>query len=282
MGRSYSAVVVGSLSRDCDVGDHPDRFRAGGTVFYAGCALSRLGARARVVTRLRSDDRASLLAPLLAEGVEALALDSSHTTTYVNDYSQGTDRHDLRATSDPLRAKDVPEGWRDADLIQFGPLHRRDLEPDVLGVFRGFRGIDVQGLVRVRRGGGTRVEPNPALGDFVGQVDVVQSSESELPAVLDGESLERFVRRHGVSEMLVTRGARGASILTGKGRTDVSAPEARGTARVGAGDVFLACYLLLRVSGSGPEEAARRAASASAKKIETGQVPKDLRPEALR
>jgi sugar/nucleoside kinase (ribokinase family) len=52
-------------------------------------------------------------------------------------------------------------------------------------------------------------------------------------------------------------------------------------APVGAGDVFLAAYLLLRVRGRGPLEAARGAARVAALKVAHGEVPRDVRVEDL-
>jgi sugar/nucleoside kinase (ribokinase family) len=272
------ALVVGAITRDLELADDAaGRARPGGVVFHAGSALARLGARTRVVTRLRPADARALLSPLRAEGIEVLALPSRRTTTYANDYSGAVDRHEIRATSDPIRPADLPEGWREADLVQLGPLHRRDIVPETAAVLRGFRGIDVQGLVRVRGPGGTRLRPFAALSRFLAHVDVVQASEPELRAMLGGGSLRHFVSRHGVREMIVTRGMRGATVVTRDGACDVAGYAARGGARVGAGDVFLAAYLLLRVRGLAPVAAADGAARICALKIARGMVPKNLR-----
>jgi sugar/nucleoside kinase (ribokinase family) len=274
--RSPRALVVGAVTRDLELThEGGDGFRPGGVVLHGGLALARLGAATRIVTRVRPEDEEPLLSALRLEGVEALALPSRKTTTYANDYSGVRSRHELRAVSDPIGPADVPEGWREADVVQLGPLHPRDILPETAALLHGFRGIDVQGLVRVAGRGGTRLRPFAALARFLEHVDVVQASERELPAVLDGVSVERFVARHAVREMIVTRGARGATVLTREGATDVPACATRGTAQVGAGDVFLAAYLVLRVRGSGPLEAAAGAARIAALKITHGAVPRE-------
>lgn len=269
------ALVVGAVSRDLELADEAGgAARAGGVVIHAGAALARLGARTRVVTRLRPEDAPLLLAGLAAEGVETLALPSRDTTTYANDYSGPVDRHELRATSDPIAPEDLPPSWRDADLVQLGPLHRADIRPETAAALGGFKGLDVQGLVRVHGPGGTRLEPYPDLARFLAHVDVVQASEHELSAVLAGDSLARFVARHAVREMIITRGARGATVVTRDGTTDVSADPVPDGAKAGAGDVFLAAYLCLRVRGRGPLEAAAGAARVSALKVASGEVPR--------
>ena len=240
---------------------------------YAGTALARLGARVRVVTRLHEDDADALLAPLLAEGVEVHALPSAMTTRYALDYSGASDVHELRATSDPIGPDDVPESWRRADLVQLGPLHRRDLLPELVESLSGFTGLDAQGLVREPHG-------KSDLPRLLSQVDVLQVSEEESAALLEGEPLETFARRFGLGEVLITRGARGAWLLSAGTRHDVAAAPSSGRHRIGAGDVFLACYLLQRVRGAAPERAAAWAARVCAKKLDSGQVPKGFDPDA--
>jgi sugar/nucleoside kinase (ribokinase family) len=108
---------------------------------------------------------------------------------------------------------------------------------------------------------------------------VVKASEAELAAVLDGETLERFARRHGVREMLVTRGARGVHVFAGHTACDLPAPLVNARFKVGAGDVFLAAYLFFRVRELGPAESAAAATRVCAAKLEQGEVPKGFAGE---
>jgi sugar/nucleoside kinase (ribokinase family) len=245
-------------------------------VVHAGCALARLGATTHVVTRVHPADAAELTAPLHADGVVVRALPSRATTTYLNDYSGPRDRHDLRATSDPIAPEDVPQAWRVADVVQLGPLHPDDVRPETAAVVRGLRGLDVQGLVR--QPGTAVLRACAALPAFLAHADVVQASEAELEPVLAGESVTRFMARHAVPELLVTRGARGVTVLLAGGAAhDVPAvpAEAGATAdaKAGAGDVFLAAYLLARARGAHPVAAAGAAAHAAALKIARGELP---------
>jgi len=270
--RPLRALVVGAVTRDLEPGtDGAGAFRPGGVVFHAGLALAALGARTRIVTRLRPEDETALLAPLRAGGVGALALPSRETTTYANDYSSTPTRHDLRATSDSIGPDDVPAAWREADVVQLGPLHPRDVLPETAAALRGLKGLDVQGLVRVAGGGG-RLERSAALERFLPHVDVLQASEQELAAALDGDGAGTFVARHGVRELIVTRGARGATLVTPDGTIDVPPEPAPGTGAVGAGDVFLAAYLVHRARGATPAAAAGAAARVAARKVAGAEV----------
>ena len=184
-----SALVVGSISRDYSIGEPGSEGEPGGVVFYAGTALSRMGANTRVVTRLQERDHEALLSPLRAAGIDVLALESRETTSYRNDYAGTIDRHVLLSVSDALAPEDVPAAWRAADIVHFGPLHPRDLVPELIRTFRGLKGIDLQGLVRKVDSEVARFQRSDALDEFITEVDVVQSSEAELPSVLAGKSL---------------------------------------------------------------------------------------------
>ena len=267
------ALFVGAVSRDLLVsGESEPDSRPGGGVHHGGLALARLDARVRVVTRVRRDDVETLLAALRSEQADVLALPSHATTTYRNDYHAAVDRHELKAASDPIGPDDIPSAWRDADLIQISPLHQRDVAPETAAVLHGFKGLDVQGLLR-----GTGREGHRSLPVFLAHIDVLQVSESDLPTLLEDESLGDFVQRSGVSEMLVTRGARGATLVTSRGPSEIPTRPVEGGYPVGAGDVFLAAYLLSRVRGYEPHGAAQLATRVCIAKIQQSMVPRDFR-----
>ncbi len=272
-----TALLVGSISRDLEEREGRTVERPGGTVHYAGSALLRLGARVRVVTRRCSRDDV-LLDPLRRAGAEVHALESARTTTYRNDYLGPVDRHELLASSDRIVSADIPAAWHAADLVQLGPLHPEDIEPDLLPFDDRLVGLDLQGLVRRPGPRGTNLEPNPDLPRFLSGVRVVQASESELSAALGGEEIEAFVGRQGIPEMIVTRGAKGATVYSGGHRFDIPARPVHAGDRAGSGDVFLASYLLLRYRGFAPPEASAGAGEVCAVRIEKGEIPAGFDP----
>ena len=269
MAARLTALVIGSISRDL-LSD--GTAAPGGVVHWAGLALLRLGARVRVLTRAAAHDDA-LLDPLRARGAEVLRLPSSATTTCRNAYGPRGDRHELWARSVPIRAADVPERWRAADLVQLGPLHRRDLAPDVARGLSGVIGLDVQGLVRSGRRARTRLAAARGLAPRLAGVAVLKAGEPELPFVLRRGGPEVLLAPGGPRELLVTRGASGALLITREGRAEVAALPARPRHLVGAGDVFLAAFLYARARGIEPLAAVRLASRASAAKIEAGELP---------
>lgn len=269
------ALLLGSISRDLlREPDGRERAQPGGTVHHAGLALLRLGARVRVVTRLRTQEAAELLEPLRAEGAEVLALPSPTTTCYRNDYRGETDRHELLETSLPIGPDDVPDAWSAAELVQLGPLHPADIDGGVVERLQGLKGLDLQGFLR-----GPGAARSAALREMIPHIDVVQASESELAGAVPEVSPEVFLRELGVAEMLLTRGSRGATVLTATSAQPIRTRSLSAGDRAGAGDVFLATYLLSRAHGQLPVPAAEAAVRACVAKIEYGTIPLGFRLE---
>ncbi len=263
-----TALVVGSVSRDLESG----RERPGGVVHYAGLALTQLGIVTRVVTRVAREDDTELLAPLRAAGAAVCALPSRATTVCRNDYAAAVDRHELCAVSDPIAVSDLPPDWLDSHVVQLGPLHRDDLHPGMGAQLSGWVGLDLQGLARERSAAGTRLAALDALPLYTRGVGVIKASEEELSALAGPRGADRFRRDLGADELIVTRGASGATLVTQDGRLDLPAHPARRRFPTGAGDVFLAAYLLGRARGAKPPDAAQLALRVSAEQVERGEV----------
>jgi sugar/nucleoside kinase (ribokinase family) len=280
--RSPIALLVGSLTRDVWADAPGLEASPGGVVHHAGPALARLGLEVRVVTRLAARDRAELAGPLERAGVQVHALPSRETTTYRNDYSGESDSHVLLACSDPIQLDDIPPGWRTADLVQLGPLHPADVAPEVPAGLAAIIGLDAQGWVRARPDEQRRADQQRRahdVGERLRHVDVLQVSESDLGEIVQGASPESFAAACGLAELIVTRGARGASVWTSGSRADVPARPVRprdARAKAGSGDVFLACYLWQRAAGADPAAAARVAAAICSIKLVRGELPAGL------
>jgi len=252
-------LVVGSVSRDLERGAPAGIQVPGGVVTHAGLAHAGLGAVVRVVTSLRPADARVLLAPLRAAGVAVRARRSRGTTTCLNAYGGDEDLHEVTERSDAIRLADVPRAWRRSDIVQLGPLHPRDVMPDVSACGGAFCGLDVQGLLR-----GPRREVPQTWLRVLGGCHVVQVSASDAPRLLAGDSLERWRRRMGVRELVVTRGAQGAVVVTERGCVSIPPTRVVVGHPTGAGDVFLAGYLQGRARGLPPARAGRLAARTAA------------------
>jgi 2-dehydro-3-deoxygluconokinase len=87
-----------------------------------------------------------------------------------------------------------------------------------------------------------------ALRPLLARTDLLIASEDELPLVLEQPGVDeleavRSVLAEGVGEVVVKRGASGATAFTADGATDCAARQVDAVDLVGAGDAFVAGYL---------------------------------------
>jgi 2-dehydro-3-deoxygluconokinase len=106
-----------------------------------------------------------------------------------------------------------------------------------------------------------RERASAALRPLAAGAHLVVASEDELPLVCDGPdeaARARALLDLGVREVVVKRGARGASAYTGTGRHDEPARAVTVVDTVGAGDAFTAGYLSAFLDGLPVPERLRR------------------------
>jgi sugar/nucleoside kinase (ribokinase family) len=248
--------VVGNLSRDVVDGSRP---RAGGGPFHCARALHALGTRAVVVTKCAETDRATLLPGLVALGLPVEWRPSEATAAFSMTYSDGERTMTVDALGDAW-TPDEARGWvadtlGRAEWVHVAALARSDFPAETLAeLARGRRiSLEGQGLVRPATTG-----PLALDGDFdpavLEHVSVLKLGEEEYEAIGRGPD------ELGVPEVLITRGQRGSSVWAGGRLEDVPARPVGGRRDpTGAGDAFVAAYLVARFSGLPPVPAARRA-----------------------
>lgn len=254
-------AVIGNLSRDVVDGRTP---RPGGAPFHAARALRLLGGRSRIVARCAPADRSALLTPVIALGVPVFWAQSGSTTSFELRYAGEERELTLLEPGEPWRVEDVRDVGR-AGWVHVGALTREEFPPDVLAALARDRrlALDGQALVRPARTG--RVELDRDFDpELLRHVTVLKLAEAEAD-VLGGEDA---VAALGVPEALVTRGSRGALLLSGGRRDVVPARRVASDDPTGAGDAFLAAYVWARAHGHRPVSAARHAASTAARALE--------------
>ncbi|MDJ0336088.1 sugar kinase [Salinibacterium sp. G-O1] len=111
----------------------------------------------------------------------------------------------------------------------------------------------------------SRKDAGIALRDLARNADIIFASEEELDLLLEGpgdDALERIQRElpsFGVEELIVTRGALGASAFVQGSEVTVDAFPAVAVDTIGAGDAFVAGYLSALVDGASVTERMARA-----------------------
>ena len=108
----------------------------------------------------------------------------------------------------------------------------------------------------------SRTEARDALTPLTRHTNLVVASEDELDLVAEGATESDAVRTlqdRGVEQVVLTRGAGGATAWTGEGRHDAPALAVTAVDTVGAGDAFTAGYLSGVADGLPVAERLRRA-----------------------
>lgn len=238
-------------------------------------ALARLGHRTRWISRLGDDELgAFVLRTLRAEGVDVSTVACGPgEVTGVLFFDRGvggiTRAHYRRANSAAatLAAEDIPADAlhrsRRLHLTGITPAlgpGPRDAFDHALGLARENRtptSLDVN----YRSALWSREEARTFLRARM-PVDVLIASDDELDLVVDGRdetSQVGALLELGVTEVLVTRGHRGASLHRREGRIDAGAYDVPLVDPVGAGDAFTAGYLSGCLDGCAPDARLDRA-----------------------
>jgi sugar/nucleoside kinase (ribokinase family) len=250
-------AVVGNLSLDRVDGGEP---RAGGAPFHAARALRVLGRPAIVAAKGAEADR-RLLPPLVRLGVPVLWRGGDSTAAFSFRYSGNLRSMVVDALGPAWTAADL-RGLERADWVHVGALARSDFPPETLALLARDRRLsfDGQGLVRPAATG-PLVLDDEFDPEVLRHVSVLKLAEEEA-RVLVGEPDAEALASLGVPEIVVTFGSDGSLVFAGDRLERVAArPVAGEVDPTGAGDAFVAAYLVSRSSGYAPVPAARRASA---------------------
>jgi sugar/nucleoside kinase (ribokinase family) len=249
-------AVIGNLTRDVVAGADP---RPGGGVFYAARAFARLGSDARVAAACRADDRDALVPPLEAFGLPVTWLESAETTAYSFHYEGDRRIMSQDAVGDAWSPERSVEAAADAPWVNVCALVRTEFPPVTLAALADGRRllVDAQGLVRRADLGDLKTDGE--IGDVLRHVTVLKLNDEEAETLVGDAKPERL-RALGVPEVLLTLGSQGAYVVTPELIEHVPAQTIEGPVDpTGAGDTFSAGYLVARIAGADPVEAARAA-----------------------
>lgn len=241
-------ALIGNLSCDLKPGLPPS---VGGGPYHGARALRRLRVPARIVARCSAADRQNLLPPLVRLGTPVRYVAGEATPTFGIAYN-GDQRE--------MRVEQLGDAWAPADLPELpsvawahvAPLARHEFPAETLAALarRCRVSLDGQGLVRVPEVGPLRLDADFDR-DVLRYVWTLKLADEEAEVLGDPTAL-------GVREVIVTHGSRGATLYTRGERTDVSAHRID-TDPTGAGDAFMAAYVVARNAGFTPLGATRRA-----------------------
>ena len=234
----------------------------GGSASYAALAALRLGWDAAVLTAAGPDFEPERDLP----GIAAFVTRSPATTRFVNEYDADGTRHQvMTARAEPLDLADLPDEWRDPDVLFLAPVAGEVPGRSALSFSAEVVGAGAQGWLRACDGQG-RVAPcewADPRADLAG-VHLLFLSQHDLPDARTAVAgLLRFVPM-----IALTRGWQGLTLLTREAAHDVTALPRPEVDPTGAGDVFAAACLLRYQETGDPLEAAAFGACAASCVVE--------------
>lgn len=227
-GPAIDYLLIGHIAHDVT----PDGPRLGGTVSYGAHTAAAFGLRVGILTSARFDE------PLLYDlppQATVIQVPAEHTTTFANQYTNGTRTQYLHHRATTLTPDWLPPAWRQARLIHLGPI-AYEIDPGFASAFPG-RPICVtpQGWMR-RREPDDRVATVPweAAGQVLPQARLAVLSDEDIRHDPDLE--QTFSRLAPL--LIMTHAARGVTVYDQGVRRDFPAYPVNEVEPTGAGDVF--------------------------------------------
>ena len=250
-------VAIGHVTLD----RFGDVVRPGGAALYAAVTATRLGLSAGVLTSHADDFPLELVPPR----IELISVPSGATTVFEHDHSGGERRLRVHGTAAPLDVDDLPEDWRDPELVLLAPVVN-EVDAAFADAFEGATlAAEAQGWLRaVARDGAVQTRTWPSPKGVLSRLQALFLSGADVRG--QEAAMTEWVQRVPVAA--VTAGARGALLYVNGDRYEVRPRRAREIDATGAGDVFAATWLVRYRMLGDPWEAAEAATCAASLAVE--------------
>jgi sugar/nucleoside kinase (ribokinase family) len=248
-------LLIGHVTQDVT----PAGMRLGGTASYASLTAKAFGIRVGVVTACRDD----LTLPEL-DGIQIVRKSSENNSTFENiPTPQGRVQY-IRAQADRLTIADVPEAWRSAPIVHFGPV-AGEIDPAMLESFpHSLRCTTPQGWLRQWDENGLVTFLN-----WQGIDTILKNVNIAILSIEDILGDEDIIQEYActVPILVITEGARGARIYWNNDVRFIRPPHENEVDSVGAGDIFAASFFIRYQQTRDPWEAARVATQLAAHSV---------------
>jgi sugar/nucleoside kinase (ribokinase family) len=248
--------IVGSTTIDKIVAEDHSFLKLGGVTAYAGITYRRHGIPVFIISNIAEQDL-EVMAKLRATDILVIS-DKSDLSTYFVNYNRGDRRYQkLLQRAGPINIGQIQSILDRVDGLHLGPLHPLDIET---GVLRSLHDsnlkifLDVQGYTRMVKN--KKVYPSVSVRMTAGLTlaRIAKANEAEYHAILAfyQMTLAELMQCFKIEEFVVTLGDKGGFVQKQNGET-FHYHAAKITAPVdptGAGDVFLAAYIVSRIANN--------------------------------
>jgi sugar/nucleoside kinase (ribokinase family) len=268
---TFDVVVIGHFAKDQLIVDGKGDLSSGGSVYYGSVALSRLGLKVAIVTRLHPDDFPRL-DEVEREGIRVFANPAPETSGIANFYtSADMERRVCKPLgfAGPFSRQDIPDVT--ARVFHVGPIIAGEIDLPLLAYLASLSpvGLDVQGFVRVREGDDLVFREWKDVEEGLSYVTYLKVDRAEAE-LLTGETdlrvAARLLSALGPSEVLVTQSSGVTLFADGQIYQAPFTPRSL-AGRTGRGDTCFATYLGKRLDAT-PGTACRFAAAVTTLKQE--------------
>jgi 1D-myo-inositol 3-kinase len=250
-------VVVGHVTLDRIDG----RVRPGGAALYAALTAHRLGLSVGILTSHGDDFPLDVLPPQ----IEVVTTPAARTTVFEHEQVDGTRTLRVTDAAGPITAEDVPEDWRDAQIVLLAPVFN-EVDPRIVIAFpEASIGAAAQGWLRALGADGLVTPATWEPPEFlVGALQALFLSREDIGED-SGGAVAMFQR---VPVGALTAGADGALLFVSGESYEVPPRPAQERDGTGAGDVFAAAFLIDYHQNGQPWDAAALAACAGSLAVE--------------
>ncbi len=268
MGVDY--LAIGHVSRDLTA----EVERVGGSVSYASLTARALGLRAAVLTSYAEGYADKALAQIPRQVIPA-----AETTTFALEETEHGRTLRLLARAAPIPPDaPLPPAWERAPIVHLAPI-AQEVASEIAQRFAGrFVGVTPQGWMRRwDESGVVRAAEWENAAAVLGFASAVVLSDEDLPQGCDLNALTEAVQ-----VLVLTHGARGATLFWENERIPIPAPEVPAVDSTGAGDIFAAAFFIRLYHTRDPIESAHFATALAADSVTRRGLQSVPSPERVR
>ena len=246
-------AVIGSTTVDKIVGRNLSFLKMGGVTTYSGITYARHGIDTLAVSNIARHDQ-EMNARLQKENIAVLNGRTEQTTHFVNHINNEGRRQRLPLKAQPISYAQIADILKSARTLHLGPLHPADIGMEAIHLLNdpGLCVIlDVQGYVRSVRDQIVYPIVSKKLSDALMTAHIIKANKVEYDAILDFYQLDliELMRKFKIKEFIVTFREKGGFVQKRSGEKIHYTADKIGSLEdpTGAGDVFLAAYIVSRL-----------------------------------
>ena len=246
-------AIIGSTTIDKIVSRNLSCYKIGGVTTYAGITYRRHGIKTVAVTNIAKCNP-EVITGLKKEKIEVRSGQTEATTHFINSIHADTRQQKILQRAAPIDHKQVAANIQGIGVVHLGPLHPCDIEIQAIKLLRNTNIhviLDVQGLVRSVKNKVVYSSVSKHLTEALQCAHIVKANTKEYKSMMDyyQMDLSSLMHRFKINEFLVTAGSKGGCVREISG---VEFPYKAAIVRTkgdptGAGDIFLAAYVIGRI-----------------------------------